>query len=93
MQIDPIIHVGDILVAICGGLLTLIGWGLRKAYHGSLAFLRRVDGYDDRIEDTASVVDQHSDVLQRAGWAKAAELQRVSRKRRHADIITTDETL
>lgn len=93
MQIDPVIHVGDILVAVCTGLLTLIGWGLRKMYHGTTAFLRRVDGYDERIEDTASVVDVHSDVLQRAGWAKGVTLQRVSKKRRRSDVIATDETV
>lgn len=93
MQIDPVIHVGDILVAICGGLLTLIGWGLRKMYHGSMSFLRRVDGYDERIEDTANVVDVHSDVLKRHGWAKDAVMPRVSQKRRRSDVIATDEVL
>lgn len=90
MQIDPIIHVGDILVAICGALLTLIGWGLRKVYYGSMKFLRRVDGYDERIEDTANVVDQHTDVLKQAGWSKGVDLQRVSTRRRRTDIVTTD---
>lgn len=93
MQIDPVIHVGDILVAICGALLTAIGWGLRKVYHSSMGFLRRVDGYDERIEDTANVVDVHSDVLVRAGWAKGVELPRLGKKRRRNDVITTDETL
>lgn len=91
MQIDPVIHVGDILVAICGALLTAIGYGLRQIYHSSMGFLRRVDGYDERIEDTANVVDRHSDVLQRAGWAKGSDLKRVSRKRRQSDVIATDE--
>lgn len=91
MQIDPVIHVGDILVAICSGLLGLIGWGLRKMYHASMGFLRRVDGYDERIEDTASVVDVHSDVLKKAGWARGIEMKRVSRKRRQTDVIATDE--
>lgn len=91
MQIDPVIHVGDILVAICGGLLTVIGWGLRKMYHGTTAFLRRVEGYDERIEDTAFVVDAHSDVLKKAGWARGVPLPRVSRKRRQSDVIATDD--
>lgn len=93
MQIDPVIHVGDILVAICGGLLTMIGWGLRKMYHGTAAFLRKVDGYDERIEDTAHVVDVHSDVLKKAGWARGVALPRVSQKRRRSDVIATDETV
>lgn len=91
MTIDPVIHVGDILVAICGGLLTVIGWGLRKMYHGTMGFLRRVDGYDDRIEETANVVDVHTDVLQRAGWAKGVTMRRVSKQRRHTDVIATDD--
>lgn len=93
MTIDPVIHVGDILVAICGGLLTVIGWGLRKLYHGTMGFLRKVDGYDERIEDTANVVDVHTDILQRADMARGIAMRRVSQKRRRSDVMVTDETV
>lgn len=93
IQIDPVIHVGDILVAVCSGLLGLIGWGMRKMYYGTLGFLRRVDGYDARIEDTAFVVDTHSDVLKRAGWANGVEMKHVSKSRRRTDVIVTDDII
>jgi hypothetical protein len=91
VQIDPVIHVGDILVAIGGGLLTLFGWGMRRAFNSSMSFLRRVDGYEERIEDTAYVVDVHSDVLTKHGLAQGIEFQPVSKRRRRSDVRLTDE--
>lgn len=80
---DATIHLGDVIMT---GVLAGTGHVVYKAAKSVTAFLQKVDTFDRRIEDTADVVDLHTDALVRSGWSKGLDLRPVSRKRRKADV-------
>lgn len=75
-HIDPMIHLGDLLVS---AFLAAVGWGLRKLYKAAVAFIERMDHLDAKVERHAQVIDEHTDVIVRAGWSKARDIPRLSR--------------
>lgn len=82
MIFDSTVHLGD---AITTGALAGIAWMLQRAIRAATAFVKQVGTLDGLLEDTAQVVDLHSDALSRAGLAQAIELRPVSRRRRRSD--------
>lgn len=82
MTFDSTVHLGD---AITTGVLAGIAWMLQRSIRSATSFIKRVDTFDGRIEETAEVVDFHSDMLLKAGMAHPLGLQAVSRRRRHSD--------
>ena len=85
MAFDTTIHLGDLITMVMGGILTAIGWGLRKTYYSIAGFVRRVEGIDQRVEDTAIVVDEHTDALTRSGIVDGAAMPKLSKRRRRDD--------
>lgn len=82
MMFDSTVHLGDVATSV---VLAIVGWILNRSIRALTAFMRRVDGFDDRIEHTAETVDLHTDVLVRSGWAKGMEIKPVSKRRRKYD--------
>lgn len=82
MTFDSTVHLGD---AITTGVLAGIAWMLQRAIRSATAFVKQVGTLDVLLEDTAEVVDLHSDALSRAGIADATDLRPVSRRRRRSD--------
>lgn len=85
MTIDTTVHLGDLVTAVVGGILTFVGWGLRRFYRTTTQFFERVDGYDGRLEHTAEVVDKHSSLMVKNRWVSRGELRKLSRRRRQTD--------
>jgi hypothetical protein len=83
MTFDGTIHLGDVIMTVG---LAAGGWILRQSIARAMGFVQRVDGFDRRIEDTAEVVDLHTDALMKAGWTKGMDLRPVSQKRRKHDV-------
>lgn len=82
MNFDSTVHLGDVATSV---VLAVVGWILNRSIRAMAGFVRRVDGFDRRIEDTSETVDLHSDVLVRSGLAKGINLGPVSKKRRKYD--------
>lgn len=89
VQIDPTVHLGDIITAVVGGIIAVIGFGLRQMYHSIRQFVVNVESMERRIEDTAEVVDVHTDALTREGWLRGIPIPFVSKRRRIGDIPHT----
>lgn len=69
---DATISVGNIISGIAVAVALFLG---RKFYDALVGFV-------DTVHTTESIVDDHSDVLVKAGWAKGKEWPRVSERRR-----------
>lgn len=80
---DANIHLGDAILTAAVGIVGSVVW---RAARSITQFIRRTESFDRRIETTAEVVDLHTDVLVKSGWAKGALLPPVSRKRRRHDV-------
>ena len=78
---DTTIHFGDVMTT---GLLTAIGYGLRRFYMLIANFIAKVDSVDRRLEASNEVIDEHSAVLEKHGFVMK-DFSRVSKKRRADD--------
>jgi hypothetical protein len=81
MTFDTTFRFWDVLTPIA---IAFLGWAIHRMVKPLVAFVSKVQSHERRIEDTAEVVDQHSDVLRTAGWTKAP-MKPVSQKRRQRD--------
>lgn len=84
VHFDWTVHLGDVITTILSGIIAVGGFFARRAFNRMVSFITRVDGYDDRIERTALVVDRHSDILKKV-VPMPEEFPVVSRKRRRED--------
>jgi len=82
--IDTTVHLGDIITTFIAAIVTLIGWGVRKMFFSVYRFIKSVDGYEERIESSAEVIDLHTDALAKSGWLHE-DVKLVSKKRRATD--------
>lgn len=85
IHFDWTVHLGDVITTILSGIVAIGGWFARRALKSLVAFIGRIDGYDDRIENTANVVDRHSVLLKKTNPLLLDEFPVVSQKRRRED--------
>lgn len=69
---DGTIHLSDILTTI---IVPIMGYGALKVYTAVSTFV-------DRTDETADVVDVHTDVLTKAGWTRGMDIPKVGPRQR-----------
>lgn len=72
LTFDGTIHLSDILTTI---IVPIVGYGALKVYSAVSTFV-------DRTDETADVVDVHTDVLTKAGWTRGMEIPKVGPRQR-----------
>lgn len=82
MIVTSEVNLGQLLITL---VLSLLGWGLRRGHRAIIGHLRRINSIDDRLEVVAERVDEHGDILIKAGWMKGGVWKPVSHRRRESD--------
>jgi hypothetical protein len=83
-MVDTTIHLGDIVITVVSGILLWLGRNIVIAFKVVRAFVDRVELMDKRIEESAVVIDKHTDILHAAKLFEG-DLDQVSQKRRRTD--------
>lgn len=74
MTVDTTIHLADIINTI---VVPVVGYFVYRGY-------KKVVGFVDGVGAMGDVVDEHTEILTKAGWAKGRDLPAVGpAKRRH----------